>query len=133
VALTRVQHYGSGEVMDWELESACQAEPFAGLFQQVKTAGLKVSIHAGKWAAAANVREAFERFGANRVAQVPFEVCITGNYQSGGVRSLTTHLLVKRLEAALFVTINTDDPSISQITLSDEYRLAVENLGLSQA
>ena len=28
------------------------------------------------------------------------------------------------------VTINTDDPGISRITLSDEYRVAVEELGL---
>ncbi len=28
--------------------------------------------------------------------------------------------------------MNTDDPSISQITLSDEYRLACEDLGLTE-
>ena len=203
VALTRVQDFGLGDVMDWVLESArqasldheisvrlivsvnrhesvalaekvaalavdrkdkgivgmdlagneadFQAEPFAGLFHQVKAAGLKVSIHAGEWAGAANVREAIERIGADRVAhgvrvmedpsavalarerQIPFEVCVTSNYQSGVVQSLSAHPLVKMMEAGLYVTINTDDPSISQITLSDEYRQAVENLGLSQA
>jgi adenosine deaminase len=35
------------------------------------------------------------------------------------------------LTEGLNVTINTDDPSISQITLSDEYRLVCEKLGLS--
>ena len=35
------------------------------------------------------------------------------------------------IAAGLNVTINTDDPSISQITLSDEYRVACEQLGLT--
>ena len=35
------------------------------------------------------------------------------------------------LAEKLNVTINTDDPSISQITLSDEYRLACEVFDLS--
>jgi adenosine deaminase len=37
------------------------------------------------------------------------------------------------LEADLNVTINTDDPSISQIVLSNEYRLVCEEFGLPLA
>jgi adenosine deaminase len=132
-------------------EASFPAAPFAGLFREVKAAGLKITVHAGEWGGAANVREAIELLGADRVAhgvrvledpavvalarerQIPFEVCVTSNYQTGVVASLTAHPLVKMIEAGLYVTINTDDPSISQITLSDEYRLAVENLGLSRA
>ena len=43
------------------------------------------------------------------------------------------HPLPRMLEAGLNVTINTDDPSISQITLGNEYRVAVDELGLTQA
>ena len=46
-----------------------------------------------------------------------FEVCVTSNYQSGVVASLDTHPLMKMLKAGINVTINTDDPSISRITL----------------
>jgi adenosine deaminase len=35
------------------------------------------------------------------------------------------------LAAGVNVTFNTDDPSISQITLGDEYRLAVEELNIA--
>ncbi len=35
------------------------------------------------------------------------------------------------LDAGLNVTIDTDDPSVSRITLSHEYRLAREQLGIS--
>jgi adenosine deaminase len=131
-------------------EADFPAAPFAGLFRQVRQAGLHALAHAGEWAGPANVREAIELLEVERVAhgvrvmedpvvvalarerQVPFEVCITSNYQSGVVASLAEHPLPKMLAAGLYVTINTDDPSISQITLSEEYRLAVESLGLNQ-
>ena len=63
--------------------------------------------------------------------QIPFEVCITSNYQSGVVADLHEHPLNNMIAAGLNVTINTDDPSISQISLSDEYQAACEQLGLS--
>jgi adenosine deaminase len=65
-----------------------------------------------------------------RERSTTFEVCLTSNYQSGVVPALTEHPLSRMLAAGLNVTINTDDPSVSQITLSDEYRLACEDLGL---
>jgi adenosine deaminase len=66
-----------------------------------------------------------------RERSIPFEVCVTSNYQSGVIPSLTVHPLPRMISLGLNVTINTDDPSISQITLSDEYRLVCEDLGLS--
>ncbi|HLE03144.1 MAG TPA: hypothetical protein VI729_00800, partial [Anaerolineales bacterium] len=41
--------------------------------------------------------------------------------------------VLNMLAAGLNVTLNTDDPGISQITLSDEYCLAFENLGIPLA
>jgi adenosine deaminase len=132
-------------------ESDFPAAPFASLFQRAKAAGLHITAHAGEWNGAQNVREAIEDLQAERIghgvrvmedpavvalareARVPFEVCITSNYQSGVVSSLTTHPLPQMIAAGLYVTINTDDPSISQITLSDEYRLVEESLGFNRA
>lgn len=153
VAQLAVDRLGRG-IVGFDLagnEASFAAAPFTGLLREVKASGLRLSIHAGEWGGAANVREAIEVFGADRVGhgvrvmedesvvalarerQTPFEVCITSNYQSGVVPSLTAHPLAKMIEAGLDVTINTDDPSISQITLSDEYRIAVESLQLTYA
>jgi len=60
-----------------------------------------------------------------------FEVCVTSNYQSGVVASVSEHPLRAMLGANLNATIHTDDPSISQITLSDEYQLVCEQLEVS--
>jgi adenosine deaminase len=125
-------------------EPGFPAEPYASVFQTAKESGLHVTIHAGEWDHGDNVAEALEKLGAERIGHgirvlespasmelarqrcTPFEVCITSNYQSGAVTQLEAHPLVQMLAEGLNVTINTDDPSISQITLSDEYRLFCE-------
>jgi adenosine deaminase len=59
-----------------------------------------------------------------------FEVCVTSNYQSGVVPALSEHPLPRMLKAGLNVTLNTDDPSVSRIDLSHEFKLAREDLGI---
>lgn len=132
-------------------EAEFSARPFAGLFREARESGLHITIHAGEWGGAENVREAIELLNTERIGHgvrvvedpavmalarergVPFEVCVTSNYQSGAVPRLDDHPLARMIEAGLRVTVNTDDPSISVITLTDEYRLLREDLGLSGA
>ncbi len=131
-------------------EAEYPAEPFVGIFKEAKQAGLHMTIHAGEWGPAEHVKEAIEELGAERVGhgvrvledqnitalarerQTALEVCITSNYQSGVVTSLEAHPLMRLMDAGLNVTINTDDPSISRITLSHEYYTACEELHLQQ-
>src|SRR5512142_1898801 len=125
-------------------------QPFYGIFKEAKQAGLHVTIHAGEWGPAQHIKDAIEEMGAERIGHgvrvledektvglarercTTFEVCVTSNYQSGVVQSLETHPLLSMLDAGLNVTLNTDDPSISRITLSHEYYTACEDLHLSQ-
>jgi adenosine deaminase len=62
----------------------------------------------------------------------PFEVCVTSNYQSGVVPAPEAHPLARMLDRGLNVTINTDDPSISRITLSHEYHVVCDDIGLPE-
>jgi adenosine deaminase len=129
-------------------EADFKSEPFYALFREAKQAGLHITVHAGEWGPAVNVREAIEQLGAERIGHgvrvledsqatalarergTAFEVCVTSNYQSGVVPELDRHPLVKMLEEGLNVTINTDDPSVSRITLSNEYQVVCDNLGV---
>jgi len=130
------------------LESGHPNSQFIGLFREARQASLGISVHAGEWGPPTNIIEAIEQLGADRIGhgvrileapevvalarerRVTFEVCPTSNYQSGVVEELSAHPLPQMMAAGLNVTVNTDDPSISQIELSDEYRLACETLGL---
>jgi adenosine deaminase len=131
-------------------EAEFKSEPFYGIFKEAKQAGLHVTIHAGEWGPAIHVKEAIEEFEAERVGhgvrvledenitalarerQTALEVCITSNYQSGVVASLDTHPIMKLMDAGLNVTINTDNTSVSRITLSHEYYAACEDLNMPQ-
>ncbi len=129
-------------------EAEFSAKPFAGLFKEVREQGLHITIHAGEWGPAQNVRDAIEELSAERIGHgvrvledeeitalacergIAFEVCVTSNYQSGVVKSLTEHPLARMLEAGLKVTVNTDDPSVSRITLSHEFQRVGEDLNV---
>ncbi len=127
-------------------EAEFKSAPFYGIFKEAKQSGLHITIHAGEWGPAENVRDAIENLGAERIGHgvrvledekvaalakergLTFEVCVTSNFQSGVVGQLDKHPLPKMLEKGLKATVNTDDPSVSRITLSHEYQLIHEKL-----
>jgi adenosine deaminase len=130
-------------------EAEFKSNPFHEIFREAKQSGLHITIHAGEWGPAENVRDAIENLGAERIGHgvrvmedenvvalarergVAFEVCVTSNFQSGVVNELKDHPLPQMIEAGLKTTLNTDDPSVSRITLAREYQHICEDLGVS--
>lgn len=126
-----------------------EASEFLGIFREARESGLHTSIHAGEWAGVANVRQGLEVLGAERIghgvrimedaevvslardSQVVFEVCLTSNMHTGVVALLEDHPLMKMIGTGLNITLNTDDLSISQITLGNECQLACETIGMN--
>ncbi|MCC6905568.1 MAG: adenosine deaminase [Anaerolineae bacterium] len=127
-------------------ENIYPGEPFAPLFRKAREAGLQATIHAGEWAGPESIREAIEVLGARRLGHgvrvledadvvrmtrdqgIAFEVCVTSNVQSGVSSRIAQHPLRTMYHLGLKTTINTDDPSISAINLTDEYVAAVRHL-----
>lgn len=130
-------------------EQGFPAAPFAPVFAQAREAGLDVMIHAGEWVGADNVREAIAIHGCTRIGHgvrvledpavvdlarergVTFEVCPTSNYLSGAIKSIEAHPLRAMIAAGLQTTLNTDDPAICGVTLSDEWVVALNQLQLA--
>ncbi len=130
-------------------ETENSARPFFEAFKYARQQGMSVTIHAGEWAGPRNIREAIEKLGASRIghgvrvvedstvatlareAGITFEICPSSNIQSGAVHSVQFHPLRDMYQLNLNTTLNTDDPSISNIVLTDEYLLAVTRLGLT--
>jgi adenosine deaminase len=125
-------------------EADFPGDEFEGVFKEAKQSGLRITVHAGEWGGPENIELAVNKLGAERIGhgvriledpkvvdlarerKITFEVCPTSNYQSGVFSSIEEHALPKMIEQGLIVTLNTDDPGISQIDLSDEYELASE-------
>jgi len=57
-------------------------------------------------------------------------LCPTSNLQTGAVRRLEDYPLKWLFEQGVCVTVNTDDPALSNITLTDELVLCHTRLGV---
>ena len=60
---------------------------------------------------------------------VTLDLCPTSNWQAGLVTSVAAHPLARLHRTGVPVTLNTDDTTVSDITLSGEYLRAVEEIG----
>jgi len=125
------------------------AQPFAKLFNKAKEAGLGITVHAGEAAGAESVRTAIELLKADRIGHgvranedlavmdlvrergITLEMCPTSNIQTATVKAITKHPLRAFFQIGLPVTVNTDDPSISNTTLTDEYMVALRDIGVT--
>lgn len=124
------------------------SQPFQSIFREAKAIGMGVTVHAGEWQGAEAIRWAVEEMSADRIGHgvrviedlevlhlvqersVVLEVCLTSNLQTGVVRHMSHHPLLDLVNMGVDVTLNTDDPSISDSTLTEEYQVAVETLGM---
>jgi adenosine deaminase len=136
----------------WDLAGPEQAYPdplaHARAFEAARAGGLRITIHAGEWGGAAQVRRALavepERIAHGEAAwrdpalvrelterRIPLDLCPTSNVQAGIVASLADHGLVRLHRAGAPVTLSTDDTTVSDISLTEEYRRAISNVGLT--
>ncbi|MGD8814030.1 MAG: adenosine deaminase [Anaerolineales bacterium] len=130
-------------------ERSYPADPFLPLFQAARQAGLGITVHAGEWTDARSVRHALEEIEADRIGhgicvlddpdlvalarekRVVFEVCPTSNVHTGAIAIFHEHPLPQMIASGLRVTLNSDDPSVSGIRLTDEYAQVVQHLDFS--
>jgi len=130
-------------------ESGFPATLFRPVFLRAKAAGLGVTIHAGEWQGAESVWDAVGNLAADRVGHgiraledvgivnvlvergVTLEVCPTSNRDTGVVTSLANHPLPLLTFSGVRTTINTDDPLISNVTLTDELFHAMHIMNLT--
>jgi adenosine deaminase len=118
--------------------------------EAARSAGLGISIHAGEWGGSAQVRRALELDPARiahgapavddpalmaelRTRGVTLDLCPTSNVQAGMYARLADHPLPRLLRTGVPVTLSTDERTVTGVTLVEEYRNAVDVLGLTLA
>jgi adenosine deaminase len=119
-------------------------------FEAARAAGLGITIHAGEWGGAAQVRRALS-VGPSRIAHgapaaedpslveelielgVTLDLCPTSNVQASIYPTLADHPLGRLSRAGVPVTLSTDDRTVSELTLVKEYERAHSIIGLSVA
>lgn len=121
-------------------EKRFKTKDYKALFAIAKEKEVPFTIHAGEADNYRSVKDAIG-FGAKRIGhginitenddvineviknKVTLEICLTSNVQTKSVKSYVDHPIKKLYEKGVLITINTDNNTVSDITLSKEYEL----------
>jgi aminodeoxyfutalosine deaminase len=131
-------------------ERVTGSEPFAALYAEARSAGLRLTNHAGETTGPAAIWEALaigsERLGhvlsaiedealiaELRKRRIGLELNPTSNVRTGVCASFAAHPLRRYFDAGLLVTLNSDDPAFFGSDLAQEYWLAHTEQGFSKS
>lgn len=131
------------------IEHGYPPEMFIAEFALAKDAGLGITVHAGEDDGPESVKSAIEALRASRIGHgvriihdpdvvrmakdngTVLELCPTSNVLTHAVSSLEEHPVRKLYDADVQVTINTDDPTVCGVSLTDELTLVAEKFGFT--
>jgi adenosine deaminase len=136
----------------WDLAGPEERYPdpllHADAFEAARAGGLRITLHAGEWGGAAQVRRALQ-LDPERIAHGPgaiddpslcqeliaravtLDLCPTSNWQAGIVPSIAAHPLARLHRLGVRVTLSTDDTTVSDLSLTDEYERALDEIGIT--
>lgn len=118
-------------------------EDYVDLFKIIKEKGISFTIHAGENGSASEVKKAIN-CGAKRIGHgihaiddeevltlikeknILLEICPTSNVQTNAIKTYQEHPIEKFCRLGIPVSINTDNMTVSNITLSSEYEKLAE-------
>ena len=130
-------------------EALFATKNFSSLFAEAQRKEVPFTIHAGEAAGPESIKAAL-KLGAQRIghgvrsledagviqdlkaANVALEICPTSNLQTRIFESFERFPLEQLLDAGLTVTINTDNMTVSNTTLSREFELLQQHCGLDK-
>ena len=122
----------------------------ADAYAVARGAGLGITVHAGEWGGAAQVRRALAlepwriahgapaaddpALMAELVARsITLDLCPTSSLQADLCPTLADHPLPRIVRAGVPATLSTDDRTVSALTLTQEYARVRATLGLTMA
>ncbi len=146
-----VRYKGKG-VVGFDLAGAEEnfpAKDHRESFYMILNHNINATIHAGEAFGPSSIHQALHYCGAHRIGhgtrlkedldlmryinnhRIPLEICLTSNFHTHSVRSLKYHPIKYYADEGLRVTLNTDNRTISNTTLTQEYALAHELYGFT--
>ena len=114
-------------------------KPFVRVYQRAKEMGLHLVAHAGEAAGPESIWDAINHLNVERIGHgvtacrdpelidylherdITIEMCPTSNLRRGVVPSLQKHPIRTFFDKRIKVTVNTDDPSMFNTDMNNEY------------
>ncbi|WP_430883697.1 adenosine deaminase [Fusibacter sp. JL216-2] len=119
-------------------------------FDLAKDYGYHITVHAGETGIGENVEKSIELLHAERIGhglfcknvpssyalvkskQIPLEMCPVSNLHTKAVPSYAEHPIGDFYKDDVFVTINTDNMTVSNITQTEEYEHLAKNFDFNE-
>lgn len=129
-------------------EGIYKTETFASLFKIVQNKQIPFTIHAGEADGVKSI-EAAVNFGTRRIGHgirvledknmmdilkqkhIMLEICPTSNVQTNAVDNYENHPIKDLFDYGIMTTINTDNRTVSNISLTDEYYKLIKYFNFS--
>jgi adenosine deaminase len=130
-------------------ERLAEIETFADIFAEAEKRGLRTKAHAGELRGASAVQRTLDSLGVKRLQhgiraledeslmqrladeKIVLDMCPTSNIKLGVWDDWATYPLREFMQRGIPVTINTDDPTFFNITLTDELERVAYFMDLS--
>ncbi|MFH1214074.1 MAG: adenosine deaminase [Candidatus Neomarinimicrobiota bacterium] len=132
-------------------EKEFPAKLFTEVFEEAGRRGFHLEAHAGEADGADSVWDSLNRLHAERIGhggratedprlidylksnQIPLAICVTSNLKTKIYHSLADHPVRKLFDDGLLITINSDDPTMFDANLTDEFILLYTDLNFTLA
>ncbi|GAI95625.1 unnamed protein product, partial [marine sediment metagenome] len=122
---------------------------FKKVYQEAGERGFRLTAHAGETDGAKSIWTALNELGAERIGhglrayedlqlvnylqerQIPLEVCVVSNIKTRVCKSFKEHPVRNYFKERLMVTINSDDPTMFDTSITNEYLVLIQKFGFS--
>lgn len=125
------------------------ADPYAAVYKEAKQRGFRLTAHAGEAAGPDSIWAAIQKLDCERIGhgvrakedpqliaflketQIPLELCVVSNVKTRVCESVESHPIKRYYEEGLMVTVNSDDPTMFNTSLTHEYMILAQKLKFS--
>jgi len=130
-------------------EQEFPADPYASVYKEAKRRGFRLTVHAGEAAGPDSIWVAIQKLDCERIGhgvrakedpklitflketQIPLELCVVSNVKTRVCESVENHPIKRYFDEGLLVTINSDDPTMFNTSLTHEYIILAQKLKFS--
>lgn len=147
----QLQKAGLDDIIGMDLagdEIANPPEEFVELFDVIKSDGIGATVHAGEVTTPKQIWDAVQLLHAKRIGhgtkaeedeklqemlidkEIYLEQCPVSNYFTGSCVDTPHHPFLLLNKKGVLVTLNSDDPTIQNTTLSDDFVAAINYYGV---
>lgn len=122
---------------------------FTKVYQEARNRGFRLTAHAGETDGANSIWAALDELGTERIGhgfraykdprlidhlkekQIPLELCVVSNIKTQVCKTFKDHPVRNYFKNGLMITINSDDPTMFNTSITNEYLVLIQKFGFS--